>query len=258
MTRSGPSTTSLGRRVCREAALVLEAALRGALGGASGVEGEERGWEKGSGMERRGGRNTALLGRRVSAGAPFQKRVSILTSPYTTHRSNPFDIFESFFGGMGGGNPFSDAFGGGASRGGPRPPQPVPGDDRGVSLQVDFAEAVFGCNKEVEVNHLEACATCTGTGVKPGTKSSTCKTCGGQGQVVQAVRTPLGMFQQVAPCPTCHGTGQESTPCSTCAGDGRVRTRKKISLRVPAGIDTGARLRVRGEGDAGKRCDDVW
>lgn len=222
------------------------------------MEGEERGWEKGSGMERRGGRNTALLGRRVSAGAPFQKRVSILTSPYTTHRSNPFDIFESFFGGMGGGNPFSDAFGGGASRGGPRPPQPVPGDDRGVSLQVDFAEAVFGCNKEVEVNHLETCATCTGTGVKPGTKSSTCKTCGGQGQVVQAVRTPLGMFQQVAPCPTCHGTGQESTPCSTCAGDGRVRTRKKISLRVPAGIDTGARLRVRGEGDAGKRCDDVW
>lgn len=158
---------------------------------------------------------------------------------------------------MGGGNPFSDAFGGGASRGGPRPPQPVPGDDRGVSLQVDFAEAVFGCNKEVEVNHLEACATCTGTGVKPGTKSSTCKTCGGQGQVVQAVRTPLGMFQQVAPCPTCHGTGQESTPCSTCAGDGRVRTRKKISLRVPAGIDTGARLRVRGEGDAGKRYDEA-
>lgn len=180
----------------------------------------------------------------------FQHLPASSVSPFLC--SNPFDIFESFFGGMGGGNPFAEAFGG-ATRGGAREPQSVPGDDRGVSLEVDFMEAVFGCSKEVDVSHLEACTTCNGSGVKPGSKVSTCKTCGGQGQVVQAVRTPLGMFQQVSPCPTCHGSGEQSTPCSSCAGDGRVRTRKKISLRVPAGIDTGARLRVRGEGDAGKR-----
>ncbi|KAL6767292.1 hypothetical protein ACKKBG_A39390 [Auxenochlorella protothecoides x Auxenochlorella symbiontica] len=166
--------------------------------------------------------------------------------------SNPFDIFESFFGGMGGGNPFSDAFGGGGGRGQARDPR-VPGDDRGFGLQLDFMEAVFGCNKELDISHLESCGTCSGSGVKAGTTPTTCKTCGGQGQVVQAVRTPLGMFQQVASCPTCGGSGQESTPCGTCGGDGRVRAKKRISLRVPPGIDSGSRLRVRGEGDAGKR-----
>lgn len=129
-----------------------------------------------------------------------------------------------------------------------RPPCPRFG------LQLDFMEAVFGCNKELDISHLESCGTCSGSGVKAGTTPTTCKTCGGQGQVVQAVRTPLGMFQQVASCPTCGGSGQESTPCGTCGGDGRVRAKKRISLRVPPGIDLGSRLRVRGEGDAGKRC----
>lgn len=79
------------------------------------------------------------------------------------------------------------------------------------------------CSKEIEVSRLEDCSTCSGTGVKAGTSASTCGTCKGGGQVVQAVRTPLGMFQQVATCPACSGTGEQFTPCSTCQGDGRVR-----------------------------------
>ena len=106
------------------------------------------------------------------------------------------------------------------------------------------------------MSRLEDCSTCKGTGVKAGTVSSTCATCKGNGQVVQAVRTPLGMFQQVATCPTCNGTGEQFTPCSSCQGDGRVRGTKRISLRVPPGVDEGSRLRVRGEGDAGRRSGE--
>lgn len=101
--------------------------------------------------------------------------------------------------------------------------RPVPGDDQRYDLRLDFTEAVFGCSKEIEVSRLEDCSTCSGSGVKPGTTPTTCSTCKGAGQVVQAVRTPLGMFQQVATCPTCGGTGEQSTPCGTCQGDGRVR-----------------------------------
>lgn len=100
---------------------------------------------------------------------------------------------------------------------------------------------------------LENCDKCSGSGVKAGTKPTTCGTCGGQGQVVATVRTPLGNFQQVTGCQACGGTGQSSTPCPACAGDGRVRRSKKIQLRVPPGVDKGSRLRVRGEGNAGRR-----
>ncbi|KAA8545616.1 hypothetical protein F0562_020400 [Nyssa sinensis] len=90
-------------------------------------------------------------------------------------------------------------------------------------------------------------------GAKPGTRPSKCSTCGGQGQVVAAARTPLGVFQQVMTCSSCGGTGEISTPCNTCSGDGRVRKSKRISLKVPAGVDSGSRLRVRSEGNAGRR-----
>ena len=83
--------------------------------------------------------------------------------------------------------------------------------------------------------------------------AATCGTCGGQGQVVATVRTPLGNFQQVTACQACGGSGQTSTPCESCGGDGRVRRSKRISLRVPAGVDSGSRLRVRGEGNAGRK-----
>lgn len=161
--------------------------------------------------------------------------------------SNPFDLFESFFGGgMGGGM-------GGAAGGRARQNRPTQGDDERYDLQIEFLDAVFGCEKELDCVRLEECDTCTGSGVKAGTRPASCGTCGGQGQVVATVRTPLGNFQQVTACQACGGSGQTFTPCEKCGGDGRVRRSKRISLRVPAGVDSGSRLRVRGEGNAGRK-----
>ena len=131
--------------------------------------------------------------------------------------------------------------------------RPTQGDDERYDLEIDFLEAVFGVEKELDTMRLENCDKCSGSGVKAGTKPVTCGTCGGQGQVVATVRTPLGNFQQVTGCQACGGTGQSSTPCPACSGDGRVRRSKKIQLRVPPGVDKGSRLRVRGEGNAGRR-----
>lgn len=127
------------------------------------------------------------------------------------------------------------------------------GEDQIYNLVLNFKEAVFGVEKEIEITRLESCGTCNGSGAKPGTNPSRCSTCGGQGQVVSSARTPLGVFQQVMTCSSCGGTGEISTPCNTCNGDGRVRKSKRISLKVPAGVDGGSRLRVRSEGNAGKR-----
>ncbi|PKU77572.1 chaperone protein dnaJ A7A, chloroplastic [Dendrobium catenatum] len=158
--------------------------------------------------------------------------------------SNPFDLFESLFEGMGG-------MGGMGSRSARN--RPTQGDDESYNIVLNFKEAVFGVEKEIEITRLESCGTCDGSGAKPGTKPTKCNTCGGQGQVVSSARTPLGVFQQVMTCSTCGGTGESSTPCGTCGGDGRVRKSKRISLKVPAGVDSGSRLRVRSEGNAGRR-----
>ena len=157
--------------------------------------------------------------------------------------SDPFDLFETFFGASG--------LGGSNMRGQRNRPQQ--GDDERYDLEVAFADAVFGCEKELEVVRLEECATCTGSGVKAGTRPSTCSSCGGTGQNVATARTPLGNFQQIVTCNACGGSGQTSQSCDTCGGDGRVRRSKRISLRVPAGVDVGSRLRVRGEGNAGRK-----
>jgi len=163
--------------------------------------------------------------------------------------SNPFDIFESFFGGgMGGGMGGMGGMGGAQMRN-----RPVRGDDERYDLKLNFLEAVFGFSSEIDISRLVTCETCDGSGVKAGTTPSGCGRCGGQGQVVSQVRTPLGTFNQVATCPDCEGSGQVSTPCDKCKGDGRVRKSKRISLKIPAGVDTGSRLRVRGEGNAGRR-----
>ncbi|KAF3786360.1 Chaperone protein, partial [Nymphaea thermarum] len=158
--------------------------------------------------------------------------------------SNPFDLFESLFEGMGG----MGGMGGRAARN-----RPMQGDDETYSLVLNFKEAVFGVDKEIEITRLEKCSTCNGSGAKPGTKPVTCNTCGGQGQVISSARTPLGVFQQVSTCSACGGVGEISTPCNACSGDGRVRRTKRISLKVPAGVDSGSRLRVRSEGNAGRR-----
>ncbi|CAA2968261.1 chaperone dnaJ A6, chloroplastic-like [Olea europaea subsp. europaea] len=160
--------------------------------------------------------------------------------------SNPFDIFESLFDGLGGMGGMG--MGGRGSRN-----RATEGEDQIYNLVLNFKEAVFGVEKEIEITRLESCNTCDGSGAKPGTKPTTCGTCGGQGQVVSSARTPLGVFQQVMTCSSCSGTGEISTPCNTCNGDGRVRKSKRISLKVPAGVDSGSRLRVRSEGNAGRR-----
>uniref|UniRef100_A0A7N0TW12 Uncharacterized protein n=1 Tax=Kalanchoe fedtschenkoi TaxID=63787 RepID=A0A7N0TW12_KALFE len=157
--------------------------------------------------------------------------------------TDPADLFESLFSGMGMG---------GRSRGGSRS-MATEGEDQIYNLVLNFKEAVFGVEKEIEISRLDTCGTCNGSGAKPGTTSSKCSTCGGQGQVVSAARTPLGVFQQVMTCSSCNGTGETNTPCSTCGGDGRVRKSKRINLKIPAGVDSGSRLRVRSEGNAGRR-----
>ncbi|KAK7280988.1 hypothetical protein RIF29_08600 [Crotalaria pallida] len=156
--------------------------------------------------------------------------------------NNPFDLFETLFEGMNGGMNSRGSWNGA-----------LEGEDEYYSLVLNFKEAVFGVEKEIEIRRLESCGTCNGSGAKPGTKSSRCSTCGGQGRVVSQTRTPLGIFQQTMTCSSCNGTGETSTPCNTCSGEGRVRKTKRISLKVPAGVDSGSRLRVRNEGNAGKR-----
>ncbi|XP_052204473.1 chaperone protein dnaJ A7A, chloroplastic-like [Diospyros lotus] len=160
--------------------------------------------------------------------------------------SNPFDLFESLFDGLGGMGGMG--MGGRGSRS-----RATEGEDQIYNLVLDFKEAVFGVEKAVEISRLEACSACNGSGAKPGTSTTKCTTCNGQGQVVTSARTPLGVFQQVMTCSACGGTGESTTPCDTCRGDGRVSKPKRISLKVPAGVDAGSRLRVRGEGNAGRR-----
>ena len=153
------------------------------------------------------------------------------------------DLFETFFSGFGG------APGQGQRQRGPRQ-----GDDLRFDLNISFKEAVFGQEKEIQIRHLETCTTCKGRGAKAGSGPVNCSTCGGSGQVRRATRTPFGTFTQVAPCPACEGNGQViADPCSDCAGQGVQQVRKKLRINIPAGVDSGTRLRVNNEGNAGMR-----
>ncbi len=155
------------------------------------------------------------------------------------------DLFETFFSGFGGAGP-------GAGRSQRRGPQQ--GDDLRYDLTIEFDQAVFGQEREIKVPHLETCNTCGGSGAKSGTGPSQCTTCGGVGQVRRATRTPFGSFTQVAECPNCGGTGQViADPCGSCGGQGVAQVRKKLRINIPPGVDTGTRLRVAGEGNAGLR-----
>lgn len=152
------------------------------------------------------------------------------------------DIFNSFFGGMGG-------FGFG---GRPDPNAPVEGDDLRLDIEVDFEQAVFGTDKEIKFDHLETCTSCGGTGAEKGFQPVTCPTCHGSGQVQQVTRTPLGSFAQIVTCPDCHGKGKKiSNPCKACKGHGKIEKEKKINIKIPAGVDNMSKIRVSGEGDAG-------
>jgi len=154
------------------------------------------------------------------------------------------DIFDSFFGGGGGrGGP-------GGGRG--RPRGPVAGEDLRFDLEIDFKTAVFGGEEKVRIRHLETCVSCTGSGVKPGSAVNTCRECQGQGVTLQVTRTPLGNFQTQQTCSSCRGTGQKVEEyCGTCSGQGLNQKSKQIKVTIPAGVEDGNKLRVRGEGDAG-------
>jgi len=159
------------------------------------------------------------------------------------------DIFDSFFGGGGG---MGGGGGGVGARSRARTRGPVVGDDLRFDLEIDFKTAVFGGEEKVRIRHLETCSTCSGNGVKPGSKVSTCTSCGGTGVTVQVTRTPLGNFQTQQTCPTCRGTGQRIEEyCGSCGGQGRNQKTKQIKVTIPPGVEDGNKLRVRGEGDAG-------
>ena len=152
------------------------------------------------------------------------------------------DIFGSFFGG---------GFGGGARRTNPNAPQR--GESIRMNVTISFAEAAFGCAKEVSVDRYEQCDTCHGDGCAPGTHPETCPDCHGSGQVQVRRQTPMGVFATTSPCGRCGGKGKIiHQPCPDCHGAGNVRKRRTIQASIPAGIDNGQTISIRGQGHAGK------
>ncbi|MEW6143091.1 MAG: molecular chaperone DnaJ [Chloroflexota bacterium] len=162
------------------------------------------------------------------------------------------DIETAGFGGFdfGGFGDIFEAFFGGAASAQTRRAQR--GSDLQVKLAVSFEEAVFGCDKEVEVVRSEVCSGCRGTGAEGGTGRERCSNCGGTGQVRRTQQSIFGRFVQVAPCGRCQGTGSIVTrPCQMCRGSGREKVKRKLIVPVPAGVEDGFQLEMTGEGDAG-------
>lgn len=149
------------------------------------------------------------------------------------------------------GDIFGDLFGGGSRRG--RAGQgPMKGMNIRKSVRITFEEAVFGCEKEIEVILKDPCPKCSGTGAKPGTSPETCPKCGGKGQVVYTQQSFFGTVQNVQTCPDCHGTGKIiREKCPDCSGTGYVSNKKKIAVTIPAGIDNGQSVRIREKGEPG-------
>ena len=150
------------------------------------------------------------------------------------------------------GDIFGDLFGGGgrSRRGGNQ--GPMKGSNIRKSVRITFEEAVFGCEKELDVILKDPCPTCNGTGAKPGTSPETCPKCGGKGQVVYTQQSFFGMVQNVQTCPDCGGTGKIiREKCSDCGGTGYISSKKKISVTIPAGIDNGQSVRIREKGEPG-------
>ena len=147
------------------------------------------------------------------------------------------------------GDIFGDLFGGGrrsANSG------PMKGANLRASVRITFEEAVFGCEKELDLNLKDECKTCHGTGAKPGTSPETCPKCGGKGQVVFTQQSLFGTVRNVQTCPDCSGTGKiVKDKCTDCHGSGFTSSRKKIAVSVPAGIDDGQSIRIRDKGEPG-------
>ena len=152
------------------------------------------------------------------------------------------DIFDIFTGGFGRTSQRSRDYG------------PVRGADLRYELTLEFEEAVFGVEKEIQIRRAESCGTCDGTGVKPGSSKETCSKCNGTGEIRYAQRTPFGQFVRVATCDACGGSGEIiKEKCETCSGRGKVLKNRRIKVKIPAGVDAGSVISVRGEGEAGER-----
>lgn len=166
--------------------------------------------------------------------------------------------FSGFSGFSGGGFDFSDIFGdifGGSSssRGRQRANSPVDGDDLLARVTISFEEAAFGCKKEIKYSRVEKCKSCGGSGASAGTSVKTCPKCNGSGQLRVQQRTPLGIFQSSNTCDACRGTGRiVDSPCRSCRGTGNISVDKDIEVSIPAGIDNGNRISLRGMGNSGK------
>lgn len=162
------------------------------------------------------------------------------------------------FGGFSGGQGFGDMgdifdmfFGGGFSSQSQRGPRK--GQDLRYDMTIEFEEAVFGTEKTISIPRWDTCETCSGTGAKKGSSPVTCPRCNGTGQIITTQKTPFGAFQTQKTCPECGGKGTIiKDPCPDCSGQGKKRVTRKLEVKVPAGVDTGSRLRMSNEGEAGE------
>lgn len=162
--------------------------------------------------------------------------------------------FDGFGGGVGDifGDIFDNLFGGMGGRRRANPNAPRRGSDLEMEAEVTLLEAAAGVAKEFQIPRWESCGECGGSGAKPGTSPETCPSCGGRGQVETKQNTPFGQFVSVNACPRCGGTGKTiKEKCASCGGAGRVRKNHRVEVKIPAGVDTGTRLRISGEGEPG-------
>ncbi|MBI2767783.1 MAG: molecular chaperone DnaJ [Chloroflexi bacterium] len=161
------------------------------------------------------------------------------------------------FGNFDGFGDIFDAFFGGNARGGRRRRGPARGADLRYNLRLTFEEAVFGTEKEIEFNRPERCERCTGKGTEPGTDLVVCPECNGAGEIRRAQQSIFGQFVNVSACGRCQGEGRiVESPCTVCRGSGRQKKARKIQVKVPAGVDDGAQIRLTGEGEAGGHGGD--
>ena len=169
---------------------------------------------------------------------------------------NPNDFFGGGSSGFGGFGSFDDLFNifGGFGGGNRTANKGIRGDDVQVALNLSFVEAVFGCEKSINVNRIETCSKCNGTGAKNGTEYSTCNECHGSGVARYTENTMFGTVVRTGPCRSCNGTGKLiKEKCSDCGGNGNKRTTSSITVNIPAGIDDGQVITMRGKGNCGVR-----